>query len=456
MRKHTNTVDRLPPHSPEAEQGVLGCILLSPNECLDETMVRLGEQRVFYDLRHQTIYDALVDMRNNMEPIDLITVQGKLKDLKLLEQVGGITYLSQLIDSVPSAANLSYYLDIMCEKFLLRQAILHCTEFVGKVYDYDGECEELLTDLERDTLAIRGTFYRGRIGTDIQAVQRELIESYEAVMKGLKPAGIVTQFHDWNRKLGGMLGQEMIVIGGTPSSGKTTLAMNIGYNCAMSGIKVSLISMETSARKLVHRLHCMAANVDGGGFLRGGAGEREFQQMVVGVSAVGKVRQNLLIHDTTLTDGQLAAICRQDYQQGARLFVVDMLQNIQARGDKEFEMVTAASRCIKNIAKELDVPVIVTSALNRLDSDKTGKVRRPTMHDLRQSGQIESDADKIVLLHCPAEEREKDIRAVTADVAKNKDGPLGTIALTLFASQFRFESASVGEELEEGRNPHAD
>src|SRR5271169_3110347 len=150
------TIDRLPPHSPEAEMGVLGCALLSPNECLGECIEKLKDNgaEFFYDLRHQTIYEMLAEMFNTRQAIDVITVQQKLKDKQLLEQIGGIAYLSQLQDSVPSAANLSYYLEIVREKFLLRKMIQTCTGVVGRVYDYEGEVDALLDEVERDVLRI--------------------------------------------------------------------------------------------------------------------------------------------------------------------------------------------------------------------------------------------------------------------------------------------------------------
>ena len=147
-------IDRLPPHSPEAEMGVLGCALLSPNECMGECFEKLkGDgHEVFYDLRHQTIYETLAVMYDTREAIDVITLQQKLKDKQLLEQVGGIAYLAQLQDSVPSAANLSYYLEIIQEKYLLRRMISTCTDVVGRVYDYEGDVETLLDDVEKEIL----------------------------------------------------------------------------------------------------------------------------------------------------------------------------------------------------------------------------------------------------------------------------------------------------------------
>src|ERR1039457_2405100 len=149
------TVDRLPPHSPEAEKGVLGCVMLSPNECMGECIGKFKRgAEVFYDLRHQTIFNMLVEMFDSRQAIDVITLQQGLKNKQLLEEVGGIAYLAALPDAVPSAANLSYYLDIVQEKYLLRKMIQTCTEVVGRVYDYEGEVDALMDEVERDILRI--------------------------------------------------------------------------------------------------------------------------------------------------------------------------------------------------------------------------------------------------------------------------------------------------------------
>lgn len=435
------TGDRLPPHSLEAEAGALGCCLLEPS-ALDEIIVKLGDKKeAFYDLKHQTIYEALVQMRGEMQPVnDLIAVQQFLKDRQLLEPIGGIAYLNQLQDAIPSAANLTYYLNFLCEKYLIRRLINTCTGIVGKGYDYEGNPDELLSEAEREVLAIRQTFSRGHGSMDISTLQKRLVEIYEQAESGLT-AGLTSDFVDFNRKLGGFMGQEMIVIGGTPSAGKTTLAINLAWQIACKGTVVSIKSLETSGTKLLHRLHCMAGRVDSAGFLHGSASQEDMEKMVVAMKTVADQRERIILSDDAMTDAQLVASCRQDYQKGARFFVVDMLQNIQTKADGETAKVSLASTCIKNLAKELNVPIVVTSALSRMETDKQGKVRRPTMHDLRQSGQIESDADKIVLLHCP--EREGDVREVTAIAAKNKDGPLGDISFTFFASQFRFETAAA-------------
>src|SRR5262245_1038520 len=175
------SVDRLPPNSTEAEQGVLGCILLSPNECMGECLTKLKNgSEVFYDLRHQTIFDAMAEMFDKREGIDVITLHQRLKDRQLLEQVGGVEYISTLPDTVPSSANLSYYLDIVLEKFLLRRMIQVCTEVVGRVYDYEGEVDALMDEVERDVLRISESRVQSQNVTIKDLVNRAIttIEGY--------------------------------------------------------------------------------------------------------------------------------------------------------------------------------------------------------------------------------------------------------------------------------------
>src|SRR6266853_4584023 len=176
-------VDRLPPHSPEAEQGVLGCVLLSPNDCMGECIEKFKSgAEVFYDLRHQTIFGALAEMYDSREAIDLITLQQRLKNKQLLDEVGGIPYLAGLPDTVPSSANLAYYLDIVQEKYLLRKMVRTCTGVVSRVYDYEGEVEALLDEVERDILRISESRVSASTGTIKQFVKQAItkIEDFPA------------------------------------------------------------------------------------------------------------------------------------------------------------------------------------------------------------------------------------------------------------------------------------
>jgi replicative DNA helicase len=449
-------IDRLPPHSPEAEQGVLGCALLSPNECVGECIEKLKDdgQEVFYDLRHQTIYEVLATMFNSREAIDVITVQQKLKDKQLLEQVGGIAYLSQLQDSVPSAANLSYYLEIVREKFLLRKMIQTCTEVVGRVYDYEGEVDVLMDEVERDVLRISESRVQSNTLGIKQLVHQAIgtIENYFSRSGTL--TGLATGFADLDQMTDGLHGSEMIVIAARPSMGKTSLAMNIAEHVAIeSKLPVGVFSLEMSAESLVVRMMCSLARVSLQSVRAGFGNESDFPKLT---TAAGKLAgAPLFIDDSAgLSILQLRARARRMWQQHSiKLFVIDYLQLLHSTARRSQENrqqeISDISSGIKALAKELKAPVIVLSQLNR-EPEKRERGAEPRLSDLRESGAIEQDADVVGLLYKPNagdnEEgttgRESDGEQVNLLIAKQRNGPTGDVKLTFLKSFTRFESAA--------------
>jgi replicative DNA helicase len=459
-------LDRLPPHSPEAEMGVLGCALLSPNECLGECIEKLKDSgaEYFYDLRHQTIYEKLTDMFNTREPIDLITVQQKLKDKNLLEQVGGIAYLNECQNAVPSAANLSYYLEIVREKFLLRKMIQTCTEVVGRVYDYEGEVDALMDEVERDVLRISESRAQGSVMTTKDLVGKAIgtIENYFS-RKGVLN-GLGTGFQDLDRMTDGLHGSEMIVIAARPSMGKTSLAMNIVEHVVLEQkLPAAVFSLEMSAESLVLRMMCSIARVNLRSIREGFMSESDFPKLT---SAAGRLANAPLFIDDSagLSILQLRARARRLHQQhGVKLFVVDYLQLLHSTARRSQENrqqeIADISSGIKALAKELKVPVLVLSQLNReLEKDKS---RKPRLSDLRESGAIEQDADVVGLLYKPnagddedgAAAEEADGLPVNLLIAKQRNGPTGDINLTFLKNYTRFESAAKvsDEDIPEGR-----
>jgi replicative DNA helicase len=449
------TLDRLPPHSPEAEQGVLGCVLLSPNECMGECIEKLKDagQQVFYDLRHQTIYETLATMYDAREAVDLITLQQKLKDKQLLDQIGGIAYLSQLQDSVPSAANLSYYLEIVQEKFLLRRMIATCTEVVGRVYDYEGDVETLLDEVEKEILRINESRAQSTTSSVKELVGKAIltVENYFGRQGTLN--GLGTGFPDLDRMTDGLHGQEMIVIAARPSMGKTSLAMNIVEHVVLEqNLPAGVFSLEMSAESLVLRMLCSIARVNLRSIREGFMSEADFPKLT---SAAGRLaKAKLLIDDTAgLSILDLRARARRMHQQhGIKLFVIDYLQLLHSTSrrsqDNRQQEIADISSGIKALAKELKVPVLVLSQLNReLEKDKS---RKPRLSDLRESGAIEQDADVVGLLYKPsagddedgAPAEEADGLPVNLLIAKQRNGPTGDINLTFLKSYTRFESAA--------------
>ncbi|MDB6111876.1 MAG: dnaC [Pedosphaera sp.] len=445
-------LDRLPPHSIEAEQGVLGCVLLSPNDCLGQCVEKFkAGSEVFYDLRHQTVYETVVEMYDQREAIDVITLQQHLKDKQLLEQVGGVAYLAALPDMVPSAANLAYYLDIVQEKYVLRKMIQTCTEVVGRVYDHEGEVDSLLDEVERDILRISETRVEGKTDKIKDLVKKAIstIEDYHQRQGML--TGVGTGFADLDKMTSGLHGGEMIVIAARPSMGKTSLAMNIAEAVAIDQkLPVGVFSLEMTSESLVLRMLCSRSRVNLRNVREGFLAERDFPKLT---GAAGKLANApLFIDDSSgLSILQLRAKARRMSQQfGIKLFVIDYLQLLHStarRAENRQQEIADISNGVKSLAKELDVPVIVLSQLNReLEKDKD---RKPRLSDLRESGSIEQDADVVALLYKPSREddegggsEEQDAVPVNLLIAKQRTGPTGDVHLTFLKSYTRFESAA--------------
>ncbi len=448
-------LDRLPPHSTECEQGVLGCALLEPNQCIGECITTLKDngKEAFYDLRHQTIYETLTEMYNARQAIDLITVQQNLKDRQLLEQVGGIAYLSQLLDAVPSAANLSYYLDHVREKHLLRRMIQTCTGVVGRIYDYEGDVDALLDEVETSVLRVNESRAQGEISSVKVLVNKALVTIENFFNRKGELSGISTGFTDLDKMTDGLHGGEMVVIAARPSMGKTSLAMNVAEHVALElKLPVGVFSLEMSSESLILRMLCSLARVNMRSIRDGFMSESDFPKLM---SASGRLAgAPLYIDDTAgLSIVELRARARRMHQQhGIRLFVIDYLQllNSTARRsqDNRQQEIADISSGVKALAKELKVPVIVLAQLNReLEKDKS---RKPRLSDLRESGSIEQDADLVGLLYKPSSGDDEDGAApdesvgvpVNLLIAKQRNGPTGDVDLTFMKPYTRFENRS--------------
>jgi replicative DNA helicase len=453
-------VDRLPPHSPEAEQGVLGCILLSPNDCMGECIEKFRSgSEVFYDLRHQTIFSALVQMYDTREAIDVITLQQRLKNKQLLEEVGGIPYLASLPDAVPSSANLSYYLDIVQEKYLLRKMIHTCTDVVSRVYDYEGEVDALMDEVERDILRISESRVQGQTNAIKELVKKTIntIEMYHQ-RQGLL-TGIGTGLADLDKMTNGMHEGEMIVIAARPSMGKTSLAINIAEHVAIEDrLPVGIFSLEMTAEALVLRMLCSRSRMNLQDIRSGFLVERDFPKITKAAGLLAGAP--LYIDDTSgLSILQLRAKARRMAQQyGIKLLVIDYLQQMHStsrRVDNRQQEIAEISSGVKALAKELKIPVIVLSQLNRdFERDKT---RKPNLADLRESGAIEQDADVVGILYKvdpedPTKRKDDvfnedtgampDVLPVNLLIAKQRNGPTGDVPLTFLRAYTRFENRS--------------
>ncbi|HEV2803313.1 MAG TPA: replicative DNA helicase [Chthoniobacterales bacterium] len=439
--------NRALPHSIEAEQGVLGSMLISPREIIAECVEKINEN-YFYVPAHQTIYTVLVELWNAGQGIDLITFTQVLRDRNLLETVGGASAVTSLFTFVPTAANVTYYLEIVRDKYILRQIIAACTESVRRSFEEQDEVHGLLDEVEQKIFSVGEDRFKGQVLTMKDQVM-EAIEAIEQLYErrgGI--TGIATGFAELDRMTNGLHEGEMIVIAARPSMGKTALAMNIAEHVAINEkLPVAVFSLEMSSQQLVQRLLCSRARVNLQKVRDGFLAERDFPSLTAAASKLAEAQ--IFIDDTaSLSILELRAKARRlKAQKDIKLIVVDYLQLLRsttrrAQDNRQLE-ISEISSGLKGLAKELKVPVLVLAQLNRQPEARTGG--KPRLSDLRESGSIEQDADLVGLLVRPEiYEEDEDARAEKAGeaeliIAKQRNGPVGEVALTFLKEFTRFE-----------------
>lgn len=433
---------RVPPQNLEAEQAVLGAILLE-SEALVTVMERLRTED-FYSVAHQRIFDAMMSLAEDNQPLDLITLTARLRDLEQLEEVGGASYLVKLAGAVPTAANVEYYAQIVEEKSMLRRLIRTATQIVANGYAEGEDVRHLLNDAEQRILELTGQ--RGTHGfVSIRDVLMEVFERVEYLYnrKG-GVTGIPSGFPDLDKMTSGFQRSDFIIVAARPSVGKTAFALNIAQNVAVrAGETVAIFSLEMSASQLVQRMICAEANVDAGrmrtGFLEGD----DWEKLSMAIGALSEAQ--IYIDDTPgITVSDIRAKCRRlKKEKGLGMIVIDYLQLIQGRGkpgENRQQEVSEISRTLKQIARELEVPVIALSQLSRGVEQRQDK--RPMMSDLRESGSIEQDADIVAFLYrddyYDKDSEKKNIIEII--IAKQRNGPVGTVELVFLKNFNKFVS----------------
>jgi replicative DNA helicase len=441
-------IHRTVPHSVEAEQGVLGSMLISPRETIAECVEKINED-YFYIPAHETIYTVLVELWNAGQAIDLITFTQVLRDRNLLESVGGAALVTSLFTFVPTAANVQYYLDIVRDKYILREIIAAATESVRRAYEEQDEVNNLLDEVEQRIFAVGEDRFKGQMLTMKDQVM-EAIESIEKLYErkgGI--TGISTGFVEFDRMTSGMHGAEMIVIAARPSMGKTALVMNIAEHVAVQEkLPVGVFSLEMSSQQLVQRLLCSRARVNLQKVRDGFLAERDFPSLTAAASKLAEAK--IFIDDSAgLSILELRAKARRlRAQHDVQLLIVDYLQLLRstsrrAQDNRQLE-ISEISGGIKGLAKELKIPIIVVAQLNRQPEARSGG--KPRLSDLRESGSIEQDADLVGLLVRPEiYEEDEEARAEKAGeaeliIAKQRNGPVGEIPLTFLKEFTRFET----------------
>ncbi len=439
-------IHRALPHSLEAEQGLLGSMLIAPAEVMDDCAQRITAE-AFYQPSHQTIFALLVELWDKQQPADIITLTQALRERKQLEAVGGPPYITSLIDFTPTAANASYYLDIVKEKHTLRRIIATCTDCAARAYDDAGEVNVLLDEVERNVLAINEDRVK-----EVPKMKDQVMQAIETIeqLYDRKGAitGLPTGFAEIDRMTSGLHGAEMIVIAARPSMGKTAFAMNIAEHVAIQAKHaVAIFSLEMSSQQLVQRLLCSRARVNLQKIRDGFLSERDFPNLTNAASKLAD--SEIYIDDTSgLSILELRAKARRLKQKhNIELIVIDYLQLLRspskrAQDNRQIEIAEISSG-IKALAKELNIPIIVLAQLNRNPEARAGG--KPRLSDLRESGSIEQDADLVGLLvrseyYAEDEEAKEETRGeAELIIAKQRNGPVGEVKLTFLKEYTRFE-----------------
>ena len=445
MPKSPSDPHRLPPQNLEAEQCVLGSILLQQGALVK--ILELLAPEDFYREAHKNIFTAMVDLFEKNEPQDIITVTNVLKNKNKLDDVGGPAYLANLTDIVPVAANIIYYAQIIRSKAILRRLIQTSTEIAARCYEEQGDIDSLVDDAEQTIFEISRT----KSNQDFQALSKIIPETFKRIEKLAEKkeliTGVPTGYDDLDRITCGMQSSDIIILAGRPSMGKTALAMNIVQNAAIfHKIPVAVFSLEMSKEQLGMRMLCSVSRVDSQDLRTGFIRDPDWPKLA---RATGILSEAPIYIDDSPAISVLemrAKSRRLKAEHNIGLVVVDYLQLMRGRSSAERreQEISEISRSLKAMAKELDLPVIALSQLNRSLESRPNK--RPQLSDLRESGAIEQDADVICFLYRDEiyNKSEDNPKRGIAEViiGKQRNGPTGTIELTFIDKFTTFENYS--------------
>ncbi|MDX1468090.1 MAG: replicative DNA helicase [Acidimicrobiia bacterium] len=435
---------RTPPHSREAEESVIGAVLLS-EDAVNEVMDRIHPED-FYVPAHQAIFESMRTLFDANQAIDAVTVSEELRRRGELDKVGGVAYLTRLVDIVPSTSNVAHYAGIVEEHAKRRELIRAGAAVTEVAFDIDEEIASVLDRAEQSVLAVaerRTSQSLLEVGPMFNTVL-EQIEMMEE--RGSELTGLSTGFVDLDKKLAGLQPANLIVIAGRPSMGKSSIALNIATNAAMADEPVAIFSLEMSKEEIVQRILSSVGKVDSMKLRSGQLGP--LWQRVV--DAAGKMYQAPIYIDdspvVTVTDIR-AKSRRLKRKKGLSLIVVDYLQLMEAHGvENRQQEIASISRNLKNLARELEVPIIAASQLNR--SLESREDKRPRLSDLRESGSIEQDADVVMFIYRheyyhPEDQEKRGIAEVI--VSKHRAGSTGPVEMTFQPEFTRF--ANLGRDV---------
>jgi len=427
---------RVPPQNLEAEQSLLGGLLVDPDSM--NKVVDVVSTADFYKDAHGRIFGIMLDLYERNEPIDLITMSSLARDRNILEGIGGVTYLNTLVDLMPSAANIVQYAKMVKEKSLLRKLINVATEIIEKGFQVDSNIDSYVDEAERMIFQVsedkfRPSFYpvKDFVMENVKTIER-LYERKQFV------TGVPTGFTEIDKMTSGLQSSDLIIVAGRPSMGKTAFSMNIAQHVSMlkeTPVPVGIFSLEMSKEQLVTRLLSSESEIEHSKLRTGTLSGAEWPKLA---DAAGKLRDAVMFIDDSpgLSVLELRARARRlKKEHGLGLLIVDYLQLMRGRSgiDRREQEISEISRSMKALAKELQIPVIAISQLNRAPEQREKDNKRPRLADLRESGAIEQDADVIFFIYRDVvynkEIQEEDKNIAEVIIGKQRNGPTGTVEL---------------------------
>lgn len=432
--------DRIPPQSIEAEQAVLGAIFLEPAALTVASEILIPED--YYRTAHQKIYNTMLKLNDHGKAVDVVTVIEELAAAKDLEDVGGVTYLTELAESVPTAANIEYYARIVEEKSLLRRLIRTATTIAQEGYNREDEVDALLNEAEKSIMEVA----QRKNTSAFHNIKDVLVRTYDNIemlhnRKG-DVTGIPTGFAELDHMTAGFQRNDLIIVAARPSVGKTAFALNIAQNVATkTDENVAIFSLEMGAEQLVMRMLCAEGNINAQNLRTGSLTDEDWRKLTMAMGSLSN--SGIYIDDTPgVRIGEIRSKCRRLKQEhGLGMILIDYLQLIQGNGrsgENRQQEVSEISRSLKALARELEVPVIALSQLSRGVEQRQDK--RPMMSDIRESGSIEQDADIVAFLYrddyYDKESENKNIIEII--IAKQRNGPVGTVQLAFVKEYNKF------------------
>ena len=439
-------IKRILPHSVEAEQSVIGSMLMGREAIMTASEILTSED--FYQHQYRIIFDAMVELFNEGKAVDIVTLQNRLKEKDVPPELSGMEFVRDLLNAVPTSANVKYYATIVSEKAMLRRLIRACEEIENTCYLNREPVEEILDSSEKNLFHL----FQQRDSGDMVPIRQVVMDTLENIEKASKTkgnvTGLATGFTDLDYKTSGFQNSDLILVAARPSMGKTAFVLNIAEYMAFKQNKaVAIFSLEMSKQQLMNRLFAMESRVNSQSLRTGNLKDEDWSKLIESAGMIGDSR--LIIDDTPgITVRELRSKCRKyKLEHGLDIVMIDYLQLMSGGGkgsDSRQQEISEISRSLKALARELDVPVVALSQLSRAVESRTD--HRPMLSDLRESGAIEQDADVVMFIYRDDYyHKDSDMKGVAEIIiAKQRNGPIGTVNLVWLPDYTKFMNLEQG------------